>query len=303
MADSKISELTSGVPTDTDIIPFVDLATGTTKKAVKTDLIGSQGYQGPQGCQGPQGFQGVQGCQGSQGFQGPQGLQGYQGIIGTQGTQGFQGNQGSQGPQGPQGSPNGPQGTQGFQGPQGTQGFQGIIGTQGTQGFQGTQGSQGTQGFQGIRGTQGTQGFQGPQGNQGSQGYQGPQGYSIYPGTFLNTFWNMNIPGYDEAFAVPGLSANASETTYRYYVPYAGTLKNMYVYCNTVGASGPKGVLLMANEVSAAISATCLANTTLYSDVAHTYAVSAGTYLRTRIYNYGDTQELMRASVVFEIGF
>jgi hypothetical protein len=180
--DQKISELTAGVPTDTDIIPFVDLATGITKKAVKTDLIGAQGPQGFQGPQGIIGTQGSQGFQGVQGCQGPQGLQGYQGIIGTQGTQGFQGNQGSQGPQGPQGSPNGPQGTQGFQGPQGTQGFQGIIGTQGVQGFQGTQGPQGTQGFQGIRGTQGTQGFQGPQGiigTQGTQGYQGPQGGTI----------------------------------------------------------------------------------------------------------------------------
>jgi hypothetical protein len=132
--DSKISELTAGVPTDTDIIPFVDLATGTTKKAVKTDLIGAQG---------PQGFQGPQGPQGAQGFQG------------NQGSQGYQGSQGSQGFQGPQGSPNGPQGPQGYQGPQGTQGFQGIIGTQGTQGFQGPQG---------IIGTQGTQGYQGPQG-------------------------------------------------------------------------------------------------------------------------------------------
>lgn len=141
MANQKISELTTGTPTDTDVIPFVDLASGETKKAVKTDLIGAQGSQGFQGVQGPQG---------------PQGLQGYQG------SQGFQGTQGSQGFQGPQGSPNGPQGTQGFQGTQGPQGIQGYQGNQGPQGIIGTQG---TQGFQGVQGPQGSQGFQGPQGN------------------------------------------------------------------------------------------------------------------------------------------
>ena len=31
----KISELTAGTPADTDIIPFVDLTTNTTKKSTK----------------------------------------------------------------------------------------------------------------------------------------------------------------------------------------------------------------------------------------------------------------------------
>ena len=49
MADQKISELTLGTPLDTDVIPFVDGTTGTTKKAVKTDLKGDQGAQGATG--------------------------------------------------------------------------------------------------------------------------------------------------------------------------------------------------------------------------------------------------------------
>lgn len=52
MADAKISELTLGTPTDTDIIPFVDLNTGITKKAVKTDLKGSDGADGADGTDG-----------------------------------------------------------------------------------------------------------------------------------------------------------------------------------------------------------------------------------------------------------
>ena len=52
MADAKISELTLGTPTDTDIIPFVDLNTGVTKKAVKTDLKGPAGADGADGTDG-----------------------------------------------------------------------------------------------------------------------------------------------------------------------------------------------------------------------------------------------------------
>lgn len=43
MANQKISELTQGTPLDTDIIPYVDLATGTTKKALKSELKGATG--------------------------------------------------------------------------------------------------------------------------------------------------------------------------------------------------------------------------------------------------------------------
>ena len=133
MADKKITELDLGTPTDTDVIPYVDLVTGETKKAVKTDLIGPrgpQGFQGPQGIIGTQGSQGFQGITGPQGVQGFQGTEGPQGAEGPQGTQGFQGNEGSQGPQG-------------FQGPYGT-GAQGEVGPQGTQGYQGPTGPKNT---------------------------------------------------------------------------------------------------------------------------------------------------------------
>lgn len=43
MADQKISELTQGTPLETDVIPYVDGATGTTKKALKSELKGAAG--------------------------------------------------------------------------------------------------------------------------------------------------------------------------------------------------------------------------------------------------------------------
>lgn len=43
MADQKITELTLGTPLDTDVIPFVDLLSGTTKKATKASLKGDTG--------------------------------------------------------------------------------------------------------------------------------------------------------------------------------------------------------------------------------------------------------------------
>lgn len=43
MADQKISELVLGTPDDTDVIPFVDHVSGTTKKATKASLKGDTG--------------------------------------------------------------------------------------------------------------------------------------------------------------------------------------------------------------------------------------------------------------------
>lgn len=157
MADAKISELTLGTPADTDVIPFVDLATGTTKKATKTDLKGAQGAQGVQGSVGSAGSQGAQGAQGQTGAQGSQGNTGSQGATGVQGATGSQGSQGNQG----------------------TQGVQGSTGTQGATGSQGSQGAQGAQGVQGAQGNQGTQG------TQGNQGYQGNQGAAAMAGTAM----------------------------------------------------------------------------------------------------------------------
>lgn len=55
MSNIKISELTSGTPLDTDIIPYVDLVSGTTKKAIKSELKGDKGDKGDTGETGPQG--------------------------------------------------------------------------------------------------------------------------------------------------------------------------------------------------------------------------------------------------------
>jgi collagen triple helix repeat protein len=121
MADQKISELTLGTPTDTDIIPFVDLISGITKKTTKTDLKGDQGdaatvdagttttlspgasatvvnsgstseavfdFGIPEGDKGDTGDQGIQGIQGIQGDQGIQGETGDTGLTGDTGPQG-----------------------------------------------------------------------------------------------------------------------------------------------------------------------------------------------------------------------
>jgi len=123
MADlkKKITELPAGTPVNTDVIPYVDIETGTTKKALKSELKGDQGDQGIQGTQGIQGIQGIQGTKGDQGDQGDQGIQGIQGVQGDQGDQGIQGIQGIQG-------------VKGDTGDQGIQGIQGVIGNTGAAG-------------------------------------------------------------------------------------------------------------------------------------------------------------------------
>lgn len=45
----KISALTTGTPLDTDVIPYVDLVAGETKKATKLELKGDTGDTGPSG--------------------------------------------------------------------------------------------------------------------------------------------------------------------------------------------------------------------------------------------------------------
>jgi len=64
----KISELELGTPLDTDVIPYVDLVEGKTKKATKAELKGDKGDQGDQGIQGVQGIQGIQGVKGDIGI-------------------------------------------------------------------------------------------------------------------------------------------------------------------------------------------------------------------------------------------
>lgn len=62
MSDKKITELTLGTPLDTDVIPFVDLSTGTTKKAARSDLKGDKGDTGAAGADGTDGTNGADGA-------------------------------------------------------------------------------------------------------------------------------------------------------------------------------------------------------------------------------------------------
>ena len=90
MADlkTKISQLTSGTPLETDIIPYVDLVTNTTKKALKSELKGEQGDIGLTGDTGAQGIQGIQGITGDTGDTGATGSTGDTGAVGATGATG-----------------------------------------------------------------------------------------------------------------------------------------------------------------------------------------------------------------------
>ena len=90
MADTKISALPTGAFAATDYIPYVDAASGVTRKATKADLRGSQGSQGSASTvTGPTGATGAQGTQGSMGSVGSQGSQGSAGATGPTGGTGF----------------------------------------------------------------------------------------------------------------------------------------------------------------------------------------------------------------------
>ena len=88
MADAKISALPTGQFQSSDYIPYVDGASGITRKATKNDLRGSMGSQGSIGSQGSQGSIGATGAQGAIGNQGTQGTAGSRGSQGSQGSQG-----------------------------------------------------------------------------------------------------------------------------------------------------------------------------------------------------------------------
>lgn len=72
MADAKIkiSALTQGTPLNTDIIPYVDLVTNTTKKALKSELKGDKGDKGDTGATGSTGATGAAGSNGTNGTDG-----------------------------------------------------------------------------------------------------------------------------------------------------------------------------------------------------------------------------------------
>jgi hypothetical protein len=63
MADllKKITDLTAGTPLETDVIPYVDLVAGATKKALKSELKGATGETGATGATGATGPQGPAG--------------------------------------------------------------------------------------------------------------------------------------------------------------------------------------------------------------------------------------------------
>lgn len=82
----KISDLTAGTPLDTDIIPYVDLVAGVTKKALKSELKGDKGDTGLTGATGATGTQGIQGIQGIQGVKGDTGAKGDKGDTGDTGN-------------------------------------------------------------------------------------------------------------------------------------------------------------------------------------------------------------------------
>lgn len=137
MADAKISALPTGQFQDTDYIPYVDGASGITRKTTKSQLRGSQGSQGSAstvaGPTGPQGSQGSPGSQGSQGSAST--VAGPTGPTGPQGSQGSAGDRGSQGSQGSASTVTGPTGPQGTQGSQGSQGSAGPTGPTGPTGY------------------------------------------------------------------------------------------------------------------------------------------------------------------------
>lgn len=77
MPDTKISNLPLGIPTASDYVPYVDNASGITRKATKANLVGPQGSQGSIGSMGATGATGPQGSQGSIGSIGATGGTGY----------------------------------------------------------------------------------------------------------------------------------------------------------------------------------------------------------------------------------
>ena len=117
MADQKITELTAGTPAASDVIPFVDLNTSTTKKTTAANLIGATGYTGYTGPQGPTGYTGYTGP--NSGFTGYTGYTGYTGP--NSGSTGYTGYTGYTGPQGPTGYT-------GYTGPTGYTGYTGYTG-------------------------------------------------------------------------------------------------------------------------------------------------------------------------------
>lgn len=143
MADQKITELTAGTPASTDVIPFVDLVAGQTKKATKADLMGATGYTGYTGYTGPIGPTGYTG------YTGPIGPTGYTGYTGPGNFTGYTGYTGYTGPN--SGS-TGYTGYTGYTGPQGPTGYTGYTGPGNFTGYTGYTGYTGATGYTGYTG-------------------------------------------------------------------------------------------------------------------------------------------------------
>jgi hypothetical protein len=212
MADLKvkISELTSGTPIATDIIPYVDMADNETKYAPLSDLSGVSGFSGFSGYSGS----GISGFSGFSGFSGSgiSGFSGFSGEKGDSGTSGFSGYSGS-----------GISGFSGYSGAAGQgvtakgvwasgttysindlasysgytwlslqdsnlnntpveNGYWTVFAEQGVSGFSGFSGYSGEKGGSGISGFSGYSGEKGDSGISGYSGEKGDSGFSGYSG-------------------------------------------------------------------------------------------------------------------------
>jgi hypothetical protein len=213
--DQKISELQSLSPVlDDDLIVVVDVhdqsmaISGTTKKALKTELIGATGYTGYTGFTGYTGYTGapsmVTGPIGYTGSTGATGFTGATGYTGPQGTTGFTGYTGYTGYTGQASTVTGPTGYTGYTGLQGSTGATGFTGSTGYTGPQGTTGFTGYTGYTGaastVTGPTGYTGYTGGLGSTGYTGYTGIQGTTGYTGP----------TGYTGAKGDPGTTGSAS---------------------------------------------------------------------------------------------
>ena len=116
-------------------------------------------------------------------------------------------------------------------------------------------------------------------------------------GTFSNSATNILTPGANST----GCSATSAGGIAELPVPFAGTLKNLFVNVNTTGSTTTSGVVT-ANRLGSPTSITCTIGNaaTACHDVTHTQAVSAGDTISIRV-GTGASETLKQMSVSLEL--
>lgn len=213
---------------------------------------------------------------------GPAGPQGLPGAKGDTGERGLPGEAGAKGDPGIQGLP----GNDGSTGAPGYTPIKGVDYFDGAKGDKGDTGDTGAPGYTPIKGVDYFDGAQGEQGIQGIQGIQGEPGSGAGYAINVQALTSSPADGATVYFGMLPKAPIATAGVSRVYIPKAGTIKVVSIWCysGTAGTAESWSLYLRLNNTTDTLIKTLAVNTNArdFSNTALNITVNAGDYFEIK---------------------